>query len=216
MEQAHHSRDGRLNRAAVKVVHAALGLALAGALESAAHGAPLPPLSKAQWVWSNNTNDQCDLRKVFTLDSTPTNAAILITADNGYDLSVNGARVGSDTGAAAEVWQSVERYDITSRLVKGRNIVRIHGIDLGGVRGVIAAVRVEAKDQTPLHLVTDGTWRASDGKQEVDFRKVRDALAGIGYTGPVQSEGAVPGGGKLIESYVANRQFLRNIFPARA
>lgn len=216
MEQAHYSWGDRFNRAAVEIVHAILGLALAVELESAAHGAPLPSLSKAQWVWSHNTNDQCDLRKVFTLDSKPTNATILITADNGYDLSVNGARVGSDTGAASEVWQSVERYDITTRLVKGRNIIGIHGIDLGGVRGVIAAVRVEAKDQAPLDLVTDGTWRASDGKQEVDFRKVRDALAGIGYTGPGQSEGAVPGGGKLIESYVANRQFLRNIFPARA
>lgn len=169
MEQAHHSRGGRLNRAAVQIVHAILGLALAVALESAAHGAPLPSLSKAQWVWSHNTNDQCDLRNVFTLDSKPTNAIVLITADNGYDFSVNGARVGSDTGAASEVWQSVERYDITTRLVKGRNIIGIHGIDLGGVRGVIAAVRVEAKDRAPLELVTDGTWRASDGKQDVDY-----------------------------------------------
>ena len=169
MEHAHHNRGGRLNRAAVGIVHAALGLALAIALESAAHGVELPPLSKAQWVWSHDTNAQCDLRKVFTLDSKPTNATILITADNGYDLHVNGARVGSDTGAASEVWQSVERYDITTRLVKGRNIIGIHGIDLGGVRGVIAAVRVEVKGRVPLDLVTDGTWRAADGKQDVDY-----------------------------------------------
>ena len=169
MEHAHHSRSGRVNRAAAKFVRAALGLALAVALESAAQSASLPPLSKAQWVWSHNTNDQCDLRKVFTLDSTPTNATVLITADNGYDLSVNGARVGSDTGAASEIWQSVERYDITTRLVKGRNIIGIHGIDLGGVRAVVAAVRIEVKGSPPLDLVTDGTWRASDGKQDVDY-----------------------------------------------
>ena len=131
--------------------------------------ATLPNLPKASWIWSAESNTVCDLRKVFTLDSKPTNATILITADNGYDLSVNGARVGSDTGAASEVWQSVERYDITTRLVKGRNIIGIHGIDLGGVRAVVAAVRIEVKGRPPLDLVTDGTWRAADGKQDVDY-----------------------------------------------
>ena len=77
MEQDHHNRGGRLNRAAVAIVHAALGLALAFALEAAAHGVTLPPLPKAQWVWSHNTNSHCDIRNVLTLDSKPTNATTL-------------------------------------------------------------------------------------------------------------------------------------------
>lgn len=54
------------------------------------------------------------------------------------------------------------------------------------------------------------------GQGRVDFKKVRAALDDIGYTGPMQIEGAVPSGGKLVESYVVNRQFLRSIFPAGA
>ena len=54
------------------------------------------------------------------------------------------------------------------------------------------------------------------GQGRIDFTKVRAALDDIGYRGPLQIEGAVPLGGKLIESYVANRQFLRRIFPAGA
>jgi sugar phosphate isomerase/epimerase len=50
------------------------------------------------------------------------------------------------------------------------------------------------------------------GKGRVDFRKVREALDDIGYRGPMQIEGAVPSGGKLIESYIANRKFLGSIF----
>ncbi|MBI5802019.1 MAG: HEAT repeat domain-containing protein [Verrucomicrobia bacterium] len=168
IRSAQRCRTDRIDRAAVAIFRAALGLALGLALGSAARAAALPPLSKAQWVWSQDTSDQCDLRKAFTLDSKPTEATVLITADNGYDLYVNGARVGSDTGAAAEVWKSVERYDITSRLMKGRNIIGIHGTDLGGVRAVVAAVSIEVKGRPPLDFVTDGTWRAASGKQAVD------------------------------------------------
>ena len=54
------------------------------------------------------------------------------------------------------------------------------------------------------------------GQGRIDFTKVRAALDDIGYRGPLQIEGAVPLGGKLIESYVVNRKFLRSLFPAEA
>lgn len=52
------------------------------------------------------------------------------------------------------------------------------------------------------------------GQGRIDFKKVRAAIDDIGYRGPMQIEGAVPPGGKLIESYIANLRFLREIFPA--
>lgn len=52
------------------------------------------------------------------------------------------------------------------------------------------------------------------GKGRIDFKQVRAALDDIGYRGPIQIEGAVPPGGKLVESYTANLKFLREIFPA--
>jgi sugar phosphate isomerase/epimerase len=53
------------------------------------------------------------------------------------------------------------------------------------------------------------------GQGRIDFKKVRTALDAIGHRGPMQIEGAVPPGGKLVESYVANLKFLREIFPAQ-
>ncbi len=87
----------------------------------------LPPLDKASWIWSPAEDDVCQLRTVFTLDDAPTAASILITADNGYELFINGAAVGYDIGAGGEVWSSVERYDITTRLARGRNVIGIRG-----------------------------------------------------------------------------------------
>ena len=133
-----------------------------------AHAA-LPALAKANWIWAAETNSICEIRRVFTLESKPTNAVVHITADNGYELFVNGSQVGSDVGAASEVWQSVERYDINARLAKGRNIIGIRGIDLGGVRGVVAALRVELQSQPALELVTDHTWRVASAGQPVDY-----------------------------------------------
>jgi len=49
------------------------------------------------------------------------------------------------------------------------------------------------------------------GQGKVDFRKVREALDDIGYSGWVQIEGAVPRGGKMLESYQANCKFMRGI-----
>ncbi len=134
-----------------------------------ARAATLPALAKASWIWSEESNTVCELRKVFTLEAKPTNSTVLITADNGYELYVNGSLVGSDIGVAADVWQSVERYDITSRLAKGRNIIGIHGIDLGGVRGVIAALRIERSVGPAIELVTDETWRAAQQGRAVDY-----------------------------------------------
>ena len=54
------------------------------------------------------------------------------------------------------------------------------------------------------------------GQGRIDFQKVRAALDDIGYRGPMQIEGAVPPGGKLVESCTANRRILRGIFPLGA
>ena len=131
--------------------------------------ATLPPLEKASWIWAGEKDDVCQIRTAITLEEKPTAASILITADNGYELYINGAAVGYDIGAEAEVWSSVERYDITTRLARGKNVIGIRGIDLGGIRGVVAAVRIELPGRPPLELVTNATWRVALTSEPVDY-----------------------------------------------
>lgn len=54
------------------------------------------------------------------------------------------------------------------------------------------------------------------GQGKVDFQKVRNAMNDIGYRGWIQIEGAVPKGAKMLDSYKANLNFLRGIFPKDA
>jgi sugar phosphate isomerase/epimerase len=50
------------------------------------------------------------------------------------------------------------------------------------------------------------------GQGKVDFKKVREAMDDINYTGWIEIEGAVPPGKPMLESYRANCKFMREIF----
>jgi sugar phosphate isomerase/epimerase len=52
------------------------------------------------------------------------------------------------------------------------------------------------------------------GQGRVDFARVRAAIDDIGYRGWMQIEGAIPPGGEVLPSYIENRKFLRQVFPA--
>lgn len=135
--------------------------ALAAAAEAPkAAPAPLPPIEKATWIWcagddGNQTDFICYFRKAFTLDDVPATADVLVTADNAYELYVNGSLVGGDSE-----WKIVGRYDIKHLLARGANVIAVRGINVGGPGGLLVAARIELKTG-PLEIVTDATWRTT-------------------------------------------------------
>jgi len=133
-------------------------LCAAGGVAAEASAA-LPDISQSHWIWGDLKREVCEFRIAFTLEKPPEAASVLLTADNGYELYVNGAAVGHDVGAGSEIWSSLERWDVKSRLAQGRNVIGIRGICLGGSRGVVAAVRVDMGDGAVLELSTDQSWR---------------------------------------------------------
>ncbi len=136
-----------------------------------AQGRAEPPASlpNAKWVWGEPASTICQFRTQFTLKKPPTDASVLVTADNGYELYINGALVGFDVGAGSEIWNSVERFDVTSRLAVGHNVIGIRGICLGGMRGVIASVWIKPDEGEPLQITTDDSWRVATEGNPVDY-----------------------------------------------
>jgi len=131
---------------------------------------PVPSLEKAAWIWRTQEDEVCQFRIAFNLPQSPTTASILITADNNYELFVNGGRVGADAGAEADVWGSVERYDLKARLTQGKNVIGIRGVDLGGIRGMVAAVRIDVDGHAPVEIFTDPQWRVTTEKVDpIDY-----------------------------------------------
>jgi hypothetical protein len=103
-----------------------------------------------KWIWESKLvknpykGDIVDFTKTFTLNGDPVSGTIWITADDGYDMSLNGLPVGKEglnNGWRSSVstlkyayvpghglWKSVEQYDLTKtvgKLAKGTNTLFI-------------------------------------------------------------------------------------------
>ncbi len=126
----------------------------------------LPDLNKASWIWASpkgvtDGEFACFFRKTFELPSRAVRATVLITADNGYDLFVNGALIGGDAGYDGIFWASVKMYRVEHLLTAGRNVMAVRGENLGGPAGLLVAARVELADGKVVELSSDATWKTS-------------------------------------------------------
>ncbi|MBI3921990.1 MAG: HEAT repeat domain-containing protein [Armatimonadetes bacterium] len=126
----------------------------------------LPDLTKPSWIWLSDRalsdgEFAVFFRKSFELPTKATRATVLITADNGYDLFVNGSLIGGDAGFDGIFWSSVEKYPVEHLLQPGRNVVAVRGENMGGPAGLLAAARIEFEGGKFIELFTDNTWRTS-------------------------------------------------------
>ncbi len=131
---------------------------------------PAASLGKARWIWDAgdtgaSKHHVCWFRRTFILADGPVAGRAAVTADNAYELFVNGSRVGGDVSDPAAHWNKAKRHDIGPFLRKGANAIAIRGINAGGAGGVVAAFRVEAGD-AGLDLVTDDSWRKTTSHLE--------------------------------------------------
>ena len=117
---------------------------------------------------------------------------------------------------AIESWLSAEAHmDIIQRV--GSPAVQVYyDVCNSNDRGydIYKEIRwLGAKHIAEFHMKENGSLL---GQGKVDFKKVWQAIDDIGYSGWMHIEGAVPKGAKMLDSYKANLQFLRGIFPKEA
>jgi L-ribulose-5-phosphate 3-epimerase len=112
-----------------------------------------------------------------------------------------------------ESWLSAEAHDDILQRVGSPAVQVYYDVANSTERGydIFKEIRwLGRKRICEVHLKENGNLL---GHGRIDFKKVREALDDIGYSGWMQIEGAIPKGGQMRESYIANRQFLRTIFP---
>lgn len=144
---------------------AALSLAVLW-LASIAHAADIgkpPDLSKASWIWWSKAalgdgGPMAFFRREFMLPAKPVEASIALTADNGYELYVNGHRVAGTLGWSS--WKNVERFRVEQHLNAGANVIAIKAENLAGPAGFIAALYLRLPDGQEMPLSTDNQWRS--------------------------------------------------------
>ena len=156
---------------------------------SACPAAAGPP----HWIWSHDIRQEVPgevvyLRKTFEVKDVKS-ATVAITADNVYDLYVNGRFVGSDPQ-----WEEMEVYDVAALLKPGKNVLAVKGKndDGPGPAGLVAQLTVTDAAGQRTTIETDGTWKISRTppfrweRPEFDDTKWAAAtdLGEIGKTGP--------------------------------
>jgi hypothetical protein len=119
----------------------------------------LPVFGK--WIWDplgGQTKHTCYLRKVFDLPQgrTAVRAAIRVTADNGYKLSLNGKNIGS-----GKDWMTPIVYQVPAEMLEHRNVLAVEASNIDGPCGMTFGMRVTLDDGTSYDVQSDGSWKTT-------------------------------------------------------
>lgn len=117
---------------------------------------------EAQWIWSPEhprgqaAEGECYFRKTLQVGSVE-EASVTITADDRYELFVNGRKIG-----AGQSIQQMEQYDISRLLARGRNVIAVRVTNLSpGPAALAARVFIKPTSGQWQGFSTDRTWRTS-------------------------------------------------------
>ncbi|KAF5379138.1 hypothetical protein D9615_006086 [Tricholomella constricta] len=122
----------------------------------------------SQWVWTLEHNlpyapaEDRAFRRTYAPPSgvSAISADILITADNGFTLYINGHLIGSHAD-----WLTAQRYHVS--LYSGTNVFAIHtsnNLNVEGedsTAGLLVAIQIAHSDGSTVTLVSDKGWRAT-------------------------------------------------------
>ena len=92
-------------------------------------------------------------RKTFELDEEVKMGIINITAETSYELFVNEKKIGANKD-----WETVETFDLTDELNKGKNTIEVHVVNSKGLLAQLDMVCASNKVHT---IKTDASWESS-------------------------------------------------------
>jgi len=169
--------DGRGQGGQLGAIAAALG---AGSSSKPAVAGP--PLKTAKWVWSSDKAREgvppqtIYLRREWTIKEQPVHAVATFTADNSFELWINGKSVGK-----SDNWSTPAQIDVTEAVVPGKNVVALKAVNGGsgpnpaGAIGEIVTLSAEGKPISTL--TTDDKWRVSEVEAAAWLKADFDASA---------------------------------------
>jgi len=131
----------------------------------------IPPkllaLEGQHWVWTHDAKPGSQpagtsfFRKVIQVpaDRTVTQAVFLLTADDGFQLFVNGQLAGQGS-----TWQKLVQIEVTERLQPGANAIAIeasNGGDSPSPAGAVGRLVIAFASGDPMTVPIDASWQTS-------------------------------------------------------
>ncbi len=126
---------------------------------------------RAQWIWPDDFrwdlhNCYVLFRREFTLDHVPRRAPLFITADQSYQLYVNGAFVGRGPARGYQSHWPYDEIDLARWLVPGRNVLAIRAYNPG-------ASNFQYVSQSYAGLLVSATWGSVRLQTDRDWKCLR-------------------------------------------
>ena len=153
------------HRAVLTQTNFCVASALIALLACLVSGFSAAQAAEANWIWSpEHAKEQvpqatCLFRKSFRLTK-PLRGQVMITADDQYELFVNGRRI-----AKGESSKTLQKFTIDDQLRRGQNVVGIRVTNRRGNTGaVVARVMVQEQGKPWTTYSTDSTWKTSLAK----------------------------------------------------
>ena len=117
---------------------------------------------KPFWIWSPEQTPgripqgSCHFRKILHLPI-DFEGFVEIAADDSYELFVNGKSVGE-----GKSWEDFDRFDISDRLRKGKNVIAVKVTNRNGSdAGLVGRIVLTSKDGKKRTYLTNPTWKTS-------------------------------------------------------
>lgn len=141
---------------------------------------PGPSLTGARWIWCPGDDPPqpdrtVSMRRSFVVDEGATleSATLALTADNRYELFLNGTPI-TPPGRGSANWKQVQRIDVKPHIRQGVNQLAVAVTNTDGPGGFVTALGLRFRDADPLELTSDAAWRVTtemtlDGWTEPGF-----------------------------------------------
>jgi hypothetical protein len=126
------------------------------------------PVESAKWIWHKEGNPAAAappgeryFRRIMTLDAgrTVATASMAMTADNSFELRINGQLVGT-----GEDFNQLYLFDVARWLKPGANLIAVrafNGADYPNPAGLIGALHIRFTDGSALEIPTDKAWASA-------------------------------------------------------
>ncbi|MDP6502087.1 MAG: hypothetical protein QF886_00670, partial [Planctomycetota bacterium] len=118
-------------------------------------------LVEAWWIWKSKdvwgdpeVGGTFIFSKEFVLEDAVREAEIRISAQNSYELTINGRKAGADDQVL-----TLEQYDISGFLKKGTNRLTVRAESKSWRAGLFVCASARLKNGQTSEVVSDGTWR---------------------------------------------------------
>lgn len=120
-----------------------------------------PPFQSVygKWIWRGpaKNGQKVWFRKSFDIPAGVKTASMAITADDRFELWLNGHKVGAHGS-----WQTVVTFDLAHMLRPGKNVIVVRAVNQGGPAGLLVGLPIIFADGSMRLVQSDTDWVCTD------------------------------------------------------